>query len=247
MKRNKLTNWFKCVIVVKYVVNFLSRGDKMTNIESWYNDLRNEVKLNKIKYSEYCEQNFADSGITKISFRELVKLSGVMVVLNQNMSENRIKLKDIKKRRVYSKYMPTTAHITYSKRRNPKSDKIGISLRNYNGKLLNMRDLTILLFHEIAHGILHRSGSCYSFRWNCFFRNEIEAQTVSYLVCRYLGLKESFSSSLISYVMTHSKKHHRKTGGKEKRIRKSKIIQTATKIIDCLENKKVIYKEFFKI
>jgi len=206
-------------------------------LNSWYDDLRKEIKENKVNYCDYSRRNFVDSGITKISFNKLVELSGVKVVLKENEHENRIRLKLKSKVKAW---MPTLAHIKISQKgKKPELDRIGISLKTQKIRN-NKRDLTVMLLHEIAHGLLHRKK--YK---NCCYRDEIEAQSISHLVCKYLGLEEKVSSSIINHIMIRSRKYHKKYKGKEKRIRKSKIIQTSKKIIECLEQNKIIYKEFF--
>lgn len=212
------------------------------NIEAWYDDLRKEVKENKVCYSEFNKRRFVDGGICKIPLNKLIALSGVKIELNKNVEENKFKIHTGRKNS--KAYMYSIAHILFGKNNNYKSDKIGISLQNFEKIKNNKRDIAILLFHEIAHGLLHRKRFI-----DCNYRDEIEAQSVAYIIGKYLRLEESVSPSMINFIMNKSRKYHRyhQSEGKEKPIRKRVIINTSKKIIECLEQNKIIYKEFFKI
>jgi hypothetical protein len=206
-------------------------------LNSWYDDLRKEIKTNKTSYVEYMKKHFVHGGKSKISLEKLIKTSGIKVVINKNTSENRFKIGK-------HKYVPSIAHIRYLNEFNPKYDEICLSMTFIDDKTKNnKRDLVLFLLHEISHGLLHRIKTT-----ETFHRDEIEAQIVAHIVGRYLGLKENVSPSMINYVKHLRKKYYEKNPNvkKEYSIRKTKIIKTSQKIINCIEKNKIIYDEFFQ-
>jgi hypothetical protein len=207
-------------------------------LNGWYEDLRKEIKTNNTDYAEYMKKHFVHGGKSKVSLEKLIKISGTKVVINKNTSENRYKIGK-------HKYVSSIAHIYYSKGGgNPKYDEINLSMTFIDNKTKNnKRDLVLFLLHEITHGILHRIKTVEN-----VYRDEIEAQTVAHIVGKYLGLKENVSSSMINYLKYLRKKYYQKNPDvkKEYSIRKTKIIKTSQKIINCIEENKIIYDEFFQ-
>lgn len=206
-------------------------------LNSWYDDLRKEIKTNKTSYAEYMKKHFVHGGKSKISLDKLIKLTGAKITINKNTYENRYKIGK-------HKYVSSIAHIYFTKGGNPKHDEIYLSMTFIDNKTKNnKRDLVLVLLHEITHGILHRIKTAEN-----FYRCEIEAQTVAHIVGKYLGLKENVSPAMINYVKHLRKKYYKKNPNvkKEYAIRKTKIIKTSQKIINCIEENKIIYKEFFQ-
>lgn len=99
-----------------------------------------------------------------------------------------------------------------------------IELRSHttSGKKLQERHLISTLIHEMSHGLMHISHRNYDSK-----NKEIEAETVSFLVGKYLGIENHHSKIYIKRCLMETPY--------EKVISTSNVVKTVNYIVEKLE------------